>query len=63
MKNLAEFINECGTIAEASRRLNVSQQTIHRWRKGGKPSRLIVEVAQGKGVDLAPLRGTKSVPA
>lgn len=59
MKNLAEFINECGTIAEASRRLEVSQQTIHRWRNGHKPNRLTVIALREKGLELADLQGSK----
>lgn len=59
MQNLAEFLNRCGTVAEAARQLEVSQQTIHRWRKGGKPSRLTVIALQEKGLDLTNLREPK----
>lgn len=53
MKNLAEFINECGSVAEASRRLSVSRQTMDRWRTGKfKPSPVMVKMARTLGVDL-----------
>jgi len=52
MQTLAEFIKECVTIAEASRRLGVSQQTLHRWKKGKKVSKVQAELAKQKGVDL-----------
>ncbi len=53
MKNLAEFINECGSVAEAARRLDISRQTLDRWRSGKfKPSRAMIRLAEVKGVDL-----------
>ncbi len=53
MKTLAEFINECGSVAEAARKLTVSRQTIDRWQSGAfKPSRALVELARLKEVDL-----------
>lgn len=56
MKNLAEYLNECGTVAEAAKRLDISQQSIHRWRNGFRPSRLTVIALQQKGLDLSSLR-------
>lgn len=53
MQTLAEFINESGGVAEAARRLGVSRQTLDRWQTGKfKPSRVMVELAKLKGVDL-----------
>lgn len=56
MKNLAQFINECRTVAAAARALGVSRQTVDRWLKGDfKPSPAQVELARQKGVELAPI--------
>ncbi len=53
LKSLAEFINECGNVARASLKLNVTRQTLDRWRYGKfKPSPAQVELARQKGVDL-----------
>ena len=53
MKNLAEFINECETVAEAARRLSVSRQTLDRWRQGKfKPSPAMIRSARAQDVDL-----------
>lgn len=57
LKTIAQIINECGSVAEAARKLGVTAQTIHRWQSGSfKPSRVMVELMAMKGVDLlAPL--------
>jgi len=53
-KTLAQFINECETVAETARRLQVSQQTVHRWKRGtSKPSRAQIRLARALGVDLS----------
>lgn len=53
MKTLAEFINECGSVAAAARKLGLGRQTIDRWQKGKfKPSRAMIENVKLKGVDL-----------
>lgn len=53
LKTLAELVNECGNVARASLKLNVTRQTVDRWRTGKfKPSMAQIELAKMKGVDL-----------
>ena len=62
MNTLKDFLKECGSVAEVSRRLNVPRQTIDRWLTGKfKPSRAMVELIRLKEVDLAALKEPKPV--
>lgn len=54
MMNLAQFINQCGSVAEACRQLKVVRQTMDRWQYGdSSPSPAMIELAAQKGVDLS----------
>lgn len=53
MKSLPVFIEKCGSLAEAARRLDVHVTTLDRWRRGTcKPSRAMIHLAELQDVDL-----------
>lgn len=53
MITLEMLIKECRSVAAAARKLDVSQQSINRWRSGKfRPSRHLIKLAKRKGVNL-----------
>ena len=56
MKTLEQAIQEFGSVEAVARFLDVSRQTVIRWRtRTSKPSRVMVRMAAEKGIELCPL--------
>lgn len=53
MRCLAELVQDLGTVAAASRYLDITYGTLKRWQTGeSQPSRTMIQAARYRGIDL-----------